>query len=217
MNKIAIYIIYPTEKNIYVHLMTLNKNLINIFEKLINNKKYSFKILNCINRLEKKGLLDNITELFLIKVIIIILSYYPNKIKFIYTFLKTLYVTKNEDTIGLLKRIRNMNFEYYEENILDNYHMDKLIFKTFELLYNCSQFNNKLPITILNEIILNCNKIKTDDKLLKIKIYLMFINKTNNIINKSYVLENHPNKVYLKVMELCGVSTKIINNFLIDK
>ena len=93
--------------------MTLNKNLINIFEKLINNKKYSFKILNCINQLEKKGLIDNVTELFLIKVTIIISSYYPTKIKFIYTFLKILYISKIEDKFELFKKIRKMKFEYY--------------------------------------------------------------------------------------------------------
>jgi len=194
--------------------MALNKNLVNIFEKIINNKKYSFKILNYINRLEKKGLIDNVTELFLIKVIIIISSYYPTKIKFIYTFLKTLYISKIDDKFELFKKIRKMNIEYYEENVLDNYHMDKLIFKTFEILCNCSKINIELPITILNEIILNCNKIKIDNKLLQIKIYLMFINKSNNIIDKSFVLKNQSNRVYLKVMELCGVTTKIINNFL---
>ena len=197
--------------------MTLNKNLINIFEKLINNKKYSFKILNCINRLEKKGLIDNVTELFLIKVTIIISSYYPTKIKFIYTFLKILYISKIEDKFELFKKIRKMNFEYYEEDILDNYHMDKLIFKTFELLYNSSKINNELPITILNEIILNCNKIKIDDKLLRIKLYLMYINKSNIIVCSCFIENTRSNIVYLKVMELCGVTTKIINNFLINK
>ena len=177
--------------------MTLNKNLINIFEKLINNKKYSFKILNCINQLEKKGLIDKVTELFLIKVTIIISSYYPTKIKFIYTFLKILYISKIEDKFELFKKIRKMNFEYYEEDILDNYHMDKLIFKTFELLYNSSKINNELPITILNEIILNCNKIKIDDKLLRIKLYLMYINKSNNIICSCFVENTRYNIVYL--------------------
>jgi hypothetical protein len=197
--------------------MTLNKNLINIFEKLINNKKYSFKILNCINQLEKKGLIDKVTELFLIKVTIIISSYYPTKIKFIYTFLKILYISKIEDKFELFKKIRKMNFEYYEEDILDNYHMDKLIFKTFELLYNSSKINNELPITILNEIILNCNKIKIDDKLLRMKLYLMYINKSNNIVCSCFIENTRYNIVYLKVMELCGVTTKIINNFLINK
>jgi hypothetical protein len=194
--------------------MALNENIINIFNKLLNSKKKSKKILYYIKKLENKGLIDSNISLFLIKSIIIICSYYPNRKKFVCNLLKNLYKSNSDAKTDLLKKINKFNIEYYEDNILDDYLMDNVLFETTELLYNCSKLNNILPITIFNEIILSCSKIKSENELLKVKIYLMFVKKSNKVILDSLNMEKPNGQVYLKIMELCGVTAKLINNFL---
>ena len=197
--------------------MTLNKNFVEIFTKILDNKKKSIKILKYIEKLESKGYIDNNIALFIIKVTIIITSYYPNKKKFICNFFKLLYYSKNESKLDLFKLINKINISYCEDYILDDYHMDKLIFNTFQLIYNSSKINKELSITILNEIILNSFKLKTEDNLLKVKIYLMYVKKSNDFIVKCLDSKNLDGQVYIKIMELCGVTTRLINSFISNK
>lgn len=194
--------------------MALNENIISIFNKLLNSKKKSKKILYYIKKLESKGLIDSNISLFLIKSIIIICSYYPNRKNFVYNLLKNLYKSNSDSKNDLLKKINKFDIEHYEDKVLDDYLMDKVLFETTDLLYNCSKLNNILPITIFNEIILNCSKLKTENDILRVKIYLMFIKKSNKVIIDSLNMEKPNGQVYLKIMELCGVTAKLINNFL---
>ena len=140
--------------------MTFNENLINIIINLLNNKRKGNKLIKYIEKMESKSLVNNIIALFILKSIIIIISYYPNKRIFIYNFIKSLYKSKSKAKYELFKNINTIDLLKYENTILDDYYMDKLIFKTFNFIYNSYQINKELPIILLNEILLNVSKIK---------------------------------------------------------
>ena len=44
--------------------MTLSNNIINLFKKIVGNKKKSIKILNLIDKLESKGLINYSISVF---------------------------------------------------------------------------------------------------------------------------------------------------------
>ena len=52
-------------------------------------------------------------------------------------------------------------------------------------------------------------KINTFDPTLKLRLFLLFIKDSTNIIKKS---QNQ--QIYIKIVELCANTTKIINNYL---
>jgi hypothetical protein len=192
--------------------MTFNENLINIIINLLNNKRKGIKLIKYIEKMESKSLVNNIIALFILKSIIIIISYYPNKRIFIYNFIKSIYKSKLKAKYELFKNINTIDLLKYENTILDDYYMDKLIFKTFNFIYNSYQINKKLPIILLNEIILNVSKIKTDDTLLKIQLYLLYLNKSNHFTIKNF--KNNDEQLYLKIMEFCGTTTRLVNNYI---
>lgn len=195
--------------------MTFNENLINIIINLLNNKRKGSKLIKYIEKMESKSLVNNIIALFILKSIIIIISYYPNKRIFIYNFIKSLYKSKSKAKYELFKNINTIDLLKYENTILDDYYMDKLIFKTFNFIYNSYQINKELPIILLNEILLNVSKIKTDDILLKIQLYLLYLNKSNYFTIKNF--KNNDEQIYLKIMEFCGTTTRLVNNYISNK
>ena len=195
--------------------MTFNENLINIIINLLNNKRKGNKLIKYIEKMESKSLVNNIIALFILKSIIIIISYYPNKRIFIYNFIKSLYKSKSKAKYELFKNINTIDLLKYENTILDDYYMDKLIFKTFNFIYNSYQINKELPIILLNEILLNVSKIKTDDILLKIQLYLLYLNKSNYFTIKNF--KNNDEQIYLKIMEFCGTTTRLVNNYISNK
>ena len=69
-------------------------------------------------------------------------------------------------------------------------------------------------MTLFNEVLINTNKIKTNDKLLKIRIYLLYVKNSNRIILDCLKKDKINGQVYLKVVEICGLTTREINNFL---
>ena len=185
-------------------------NFNNILEKLFKSTKKSLKVTKILNNMIKRNEINAHISLFLLKITIIILSYYPEKRHIIYKFYITLYNSKLESKKILLNNINKMNIDNeYTDDLL----IDKMIFNTLSLLENCD-YNGlggiNLFIIIINEIILNINKIKLDDNELKNKIYLMFIRKSNKFVVEYKVKES----VYLKVMEVCGVTIKLINNYI---
>ena len=194
--------------------MTFNKNLINIITKLLNNKKKSTKLIRYIEKMESKSFVSNTIALFILKSIVIIISYYPKKRDFIYNFVKMLYKSKLKAKYELFKSINSIDLLKYENTILDDYYMDKLIFKTFNFIYNSYQINKELTIILLNEILLNVSKLKTDTPLLKIQLYLLYLNKSNCFAIKSC---NNDEQIYLKIMEFCGNTTKLVNNYINNK
>lgn len=195
--------------------MTFNENLINIVNNLLNDKKRSTKLIKYIEKMESKSFINNVIALFILKSIIIIVSYYPNKKIFIYNFIKSLYKSKSKGKYELFKTVNTIDLLKYENTILDDYYMDKLIFKTFSFIYNSYQINKELPIILLNEILLNVSKIKTDNTLLKIQLYLLYLNKSNYFTIKNF--KNNDEQIYLKIMEFCGNTTKLVNNYISNK
>ena len=69
--------------------------------------------------------------------------------------------------------------------------------------------NEGLIITLLGEIFVNTCKIKSVDLVLKLGIFLMYIKESTDVIQK-----NKNSQVYLKIVEICGGTTKIINSYL---
>lgn len=198
--------------------MTLSNSFINMFKKLVNNEKKSIKILNYINKLESKSFIDYNISLFLLKVFIIIISYHPKKINKIISFLKVFYYSDSESKNDLIKLIKKFNIVYYEDNVFNDVYMDSIIFSTFDFICNSFIINKELSITLLNEILLNTYKLKTDDKELKLNIYLLYIRSSNHIVLKSINNNNSDyGRVYLKIVESCGVTTRLINTFLNNK
>ena len=193
--------------------MTLSNSFINMFKKLVNNEKKSIKILNYIDKLESKDFINHNISLFLLKVFIIIISYHPDKINKIISFLKLFYYSKSESKNDLVKLISKFNIEYYEDNVFNDIYMDSIIFNSFDFVCNVFKINKELSITLLNEILLNTYKIKTDDKELKVRIYLLYLRNANHIILNS-IDNKQNNQVYLSIVEACGVTTRLINSFL---
>lgn len=194
--------------------MTLSNNIINLFKKIVGNKKKSIKILNLIDKLESKGLINYSISVFLLKVFIIIISYYPNKANKIISFLKIFYKSETESKNDLVKLISKFNVTYYEDNVFNDINMDSMIFNTFDFICNIFKINKELSITLLNEILLNTYKIKTEDKELKVKIYLLYLRNANHILLNSLQNNKEKSQIYLKIVESCGVTTRLINSFL---
>ena len=92
--------------------------------------------------------------------------------------------------------------------------MDSMIFNTFDFICNIFKINKELSITLLNEILLNTYKIKTEDKELKVKIYLLYLRNANHILLNSLQNNKEKSQIYLKIVESCGVTTRLINSFL---
>lgn len=197
--------------------MTLDVNFSIILKKIIKSEKSSNLMFNYLKKLKKKEKLDDIIVIFLIKSILVIVSYYPQKIKRLLDFFNILNETKNESKIDLINCLKKViDLEDYiskdeneSKNIID-YYLDKIIFKTFNFIDIVMNVNNGLIITLLSEIAINTIKIKTDDLSLKMRIFLTYINDSMEIVQN-----NKNGQIYLKIVELCGNTTKIINNYLV--
>ena len=188
--------------------MTLNNNLYLLFEKLMKDKKKSLRLLRYVNKLESKGQINNLMKISLIKSIIIIISFYPKKRKFIYKFIKYFYKLESDSKKNFIKLLKQVDFFYSLD--LDDVIIDKIIFKTFYFLYNSYKINKDLPITLLNEILLSINKVKAENSI-KIQLFLLLINKSIKIMCDN----NKETYIFVKITELCGLSTKLINNFIL--
>ena len=197
--------------------MTLDNNFYGILKKIIKNEKASDMMFNYLRKLKKKEKLDDIIVIFLIKSILVIVSYYPQKVKKILDFFRVLSESKNEskkDIINCLKKIGSLdilksdNLESKNNSLVDHY-LDKIIFKTFIFIDLVMDINEGLIITLLGEIFVNTCKIKSFDLVLKLGIFLMYIKESTDVIQK-----NKNSQVYLKIVEICGGTTKIINSYL---
>jgi hypothetical protein len=197
--------------------MTLDINFSEILKKIIKSEKSSNLMFSYLKKLKKKEKLDDIIVIFLIKSILIIVSYYPDKIKRLLDFFNILNETKNEskiDLINCLKKVIDLE-DYISNGKVDsknitNYYLDKIIFKTFNFIDIVMNINKGLIITLLSEISLNIIKIKSNNVQLKMNIFLSFINNSIEIVHK-----NKNGQIYLKIVELCGNTTKVINNYLV--
>ena len=193
------------------------ENFNSILEKIFKSKKKATNIQKMISNMIKTKEIDEIFSLFILKVTIIILSYYPEKEKLIYRLFETFYKSKLESRKFLLINLSKMTKDnFYSDYDIDDEIMDKVIFITLELVERCDKIGKNglnLFITILNEIIINMKKIKLEDINLKSKIYLMFIRKSNKLVKES-LLKKNKGQIYFKIMEMCGVTTRIINSYI---
>lgn len=197
--------------------MTLDVNFSEILKKIIKSEKSSNLMFSYLKKLKKKEKLDDVIVIFLIKSILIIVSYYPDKIKRLLDFFNILNETKNESKIDLINCLKKViDLEDYISNVqsdsknITNYYLEKIIFKTFNFIDIVMDINNGLIITLLSEISLNTIKIKSGNIQLKMNIFLSFINNSIDIVH-----ENKNGQIYLKIVELCTNTTKVINNYLV--
>ena len=204
--------------------MTLDNNFSIILKKIIKDEKASDLMFNYLKKLKRKEKLDDIIVIFLIKSILLVISYYPHKIKKLLNFFRVLVQTKNEskkDFICSLKKLGDLEAFIIKKNddneekifISDtssfDYYLDKVIFKTFLFIDFVMDLNEELIVTLLAELAVNTMKINTFDPTLKLRLFLLFIKDSTNIIKKS---QNQ--QIYIKIVELCANTTKIINNYL---
>ena len=188
------------------------KSIYNLLEKLFNSKKKSKNIKKILKSMILKKEITTIFSIFMLKITIIIISYYPEKSNLIYKLFYTLYKLKSESKNLLLDNLVTIIEENPYDDELDDEIMDKIIFNTFGLLESCNKIDKNgtvLFITILNEIIINLKKVKLQNETLISQIYLMFIRKSNNL-----VLNSKEGQVYLKIMEMCGVTIRMINGYI---
>ena len=196
--------------------MTLDINFYIILKKIIKSEKSSSLMYNYLKKLKKKEKLDDIVVIFMIKSILVIVSYYPDKVKRLLQFFKILKDSKSEskiDLINCLKKVAEFedcisDDEIESKNLID-YYLDKIIFNTFNFIDMVMDINEGLIITLLGEIAINIIKIKSDDITLKMGIFLMYLKDSIDVIRK-----NKNGQVYLKIVDICGTTTKVINNYI---
>lgn len=192
------------------------KGIYSILEKLFNSKKKSKNIEKIINSMINKKEISKICSLFMLKITIIITSYYPEKSNLVYKFYNTLHTSKLETKNLLFCNLTKIIEENQYEDEFDDELMDKIIFNTFELMETCDKIGKSglnLFITILNEILINLRKVKLENDTLISKIYLMFIRKSNKLVLESLESEKK-GQVYFKIIEMCGLTVKIINGYI---
>tara|TARA_E500000178_G_scaffold353405_1_gene419254 strand:- start:3952 stop:4545 length:594 start_codon:yes stop_codon:yes gene_type:complete len=196
--------------------MTLDINFSIILKKIIKSEKSSSLMYSYLKKLKKKEKLDDIVVIFMIKSILVIVSYYPAKVKRLLQFFKILKDSKSEskiDFINCLKKVAEFedcisDDEIESKNLID-YYLDKIIFNTFNFIDMVMDINEGLIITLLGEIATNIIKIKSEDITLKMGIFLMYLKDSIDVIQK-----NKNGQVYLKIVDICGTTTKVINNYI---
>lgn len=197
--------------------MSLDKNLSLILKKIIKEEKHSLKMEEYLINLKNNEMLDDSVIIFLLKSILLIISYHPDKIEIILCFFKSLSENESEnkkDLISIIKEFESKG-DFSLETINNeefDYLMDKIIFKTFEfieLIYNLELVSFNLSITLLNEIILNAMKLRSSNTLLKLRVYVLFLRSAHKTVE-----ENNGSHVYLKIVDTCNSIVRVINNYL---
>jgi hypothetical protein len=187
--------------------MDLNKQFGELFDNILNSNKYRKKILKLIQKLNKEKIINSDFTLCLIKSLLIILSIKPNKCKNYFKILKLLdqsnIITKNN-----IKEIsENIDLSDHE-NLLDE-DIETIIFITTKLFekgyYLCKEQLFSIFYQIINIII----KLKKLNKSIKIDIYKKLI------IESIKIMKKFNSKSYLKIVELCGGTYRLINEYLL--
>ena len=87
---------------------------------------------------------------------------------------------------------------------------DKIVFNTINFLDHFYPDDMKLGINLLYEVILNSCKIKKIDSIVRAKFYLKFIKESIKIVESP---DNNSSIYYLKIVETCGMTTRLINDW----
>ena len=89
----------------------VNNTFINILSIILGSKKKSIEVLEILFRLENKRIISKEISLFFIKIITIILSYYPDKLHIIKKIIKIVENDKNGIVLKILKNVEISKFE----------------------------------------------------------------------------------------------------------
>jgi len=189
--------------------MNLDDKFGKFFDTIIINNKRK-KLFNILTILYDKNLLDQELILCIIKSLILVLSYNPEKIDIL-----TNIINSYQDCgIELQKNLSNLfkKIDLSQQFSLSENVVDKIIFNTIDFFEIIEKNNLKLLFQVWYDIILNTYNIKKKDKNFKISMYLFFIKKSKKIIN-----DNNKNNFYLKIINLCSSTRTIINEFISRK
>lgn len=189
----------------YYKLEKMSINIIiELLSQVIDDKKKSNKLIRIIDKL-----IESVEgKMFIFKFIIILLSYNPDKVDIVISFWEHLERNqKKTNTIEFIKNISKINLDQINDDL-----MDKIIFRTFYFIEEVFNIKDMLILTYLNEILINIMKLKIESKILRINIYLKYLKESRKIFCKYN--NNSKGLVYLKISELCGVSTRLINDFI---
>ena len=186
----------------------VNNTFINILSIILGSKKKSIEVLEILFRLENKRIINKEIFLFFIKIITIILSYYPDKLHIIKKIIKIVENDKNGIVLKILKNVEISKFELLDDKIID-----VIIFKTFNYIEKSLEVDNELILSLIYEILNNTSKIKSNNDLLKANIYLLYLKNSSKILEES-ISENMNYLIYSRTVSTCNSSTKLINQFL---
>lgn len=187
--------------------MDLNKQFGDLFDNILKSNKYRKKILKLIQKLNKEKIINQNFTLCIIKSLLIVLSVRPKECKIYFKILKLLY-TSNIVTKNNIKEISE-NIDFNKNlNLLDE-DIEKIIFTTIKLLKKGYYLCKKQLFSIFYQIINIIVKLKKLNMNIKIHIYEKLI------IESIKIMEKFNTKSYLKIVELCGKTYKLINEYLL--
>tara|TARA_Y100000385_G_scaffold258918_1_gene287294 strand:- start:1066 stop:1653 length:588 start_codon:yes stop_codon:yes gene_type:complete len=188
--------------------LKLNEKFGDIFIEIIKDNEKSTELLKLIDKLYTKNFFREDFILYLIKSSILVLSYKLDNYDIICSTIKEFfYLSKNliEDFKDIISYI---NFS--QENMISDILVDKIVFNTIDFMKLFHNQDLKLGLNLLYEIILNSFKIKKIDNEIRGKFYLKFIRESIKIIKNP---NNNSSSYYLKIIETCGLTTRLINDW----
>lgn len=188
--------------------LKLKEKFGDIFIEIIKDNEKSKELLKLIDKLYTKNIFREDFILYLIKSSILVLSYKLDNYDIIFSTLNEFfYLSKNliEDFKDIISYINFSN-----ENMISDILVDKIVFNTIDFMKLFNNKDLKLGLNLLYEIILNTFKIKKIDHEIRGKFYLKFINESIKIIKNP---NNNSSSYYLKIIETCGLTTRLINDW----
>lgn len=188
--------------------LKLKEKFGDIFIEIIKDNGKSLELLKLFDKLFTKNIFKENFIIYLIKSSIIILSYNLDNYEVIYKTTKELFQLPKNVIQDYKEIINFINFS--NDNKISDVLIDKIVFSTLEFLKLFYNNNIKLGLNLLYEILLNTFKIKKIDKEVRIKFYLKFIRESIKIIKNP---NNNSSSYYLKIIETCGLTTRLINDW----
>lgn len=189
--------------------LKLKEKFEDIFIEIIKDNEKSFELLKLFDKLYTKNIFKENFILCIIKSSIIILSYNLDNYDVIFNTTKELFLI-SKNIICDYKEIINF-IDFSNENKISDVLIDKIVFNTVDFLKLFYNKNIKLGLNLLYEVLLNTFKIKKIDKEVRVKFYLKFIRESIKIIKNP---NNNSSSYYLKIIETCGLTTRLINDWL---
>lgn len=185
--------------------MKLNQKFAHLFNDILKSKNKTKKLLNMIQQFYKKKFLDKELVLCLIKALILILSYYPEEIDVVLDILKNYKKSTIVLKINIFDLLKKSDLK--KQYTLDDNMINKIIFTTFTMMVLLLK-NNIYIFRIWYDILHHAKKIKTNDYIFKLNMYIYYIKESTKIINTQT-----NGQVYLKILNFCNKTTREINQY----